>query len=109
MLKLREIVIDKDNMIVGGNMRYKALQQLGYTEIPDEWIKKADDYTPEELREFIVKDNNEFGENDWDMLGNEYTLEELDSWGTDLPNLLDDENQDKEKKLKKCPECGCEF
>ena len=43
MMRLRPIVIDADGVILGGNMRYRALQALGYSEIPNEWVKVADD------------------------------------------------------------------
>ncbi len=49
MLKYRPIIVDNDNIIIGGNMRYLALKELGYTEIKDEWVKKASEFTPEEF------------------------------------------------------------
>lgn len=88
MMRLRPIVVDKDNVIVGGNQRYNALKELGKTEIPDEWVAKADDFTAEELRRFIVQDNVSSGSWDWDALGNQYEVQELDAWGVDLPETL---------------------
>ncbi len=87
MMRLRPIVVDDDNMVLGGNMRLRALQQLGYTEIPDEWVAKADDLTEEEIKRFIIVDNVGFGENDMDMLANEWNLEDLDNWGMDIKDL----------------------
>ena len=54
MLELRPIVVNDDMVIVGGNMRYAVLKSLGYTKLPENWIKKASDFTPDELRKFIV-------------------------------------------------------
>ena len=62
MMELRPIVLDENNMIQGGNMRFKALIELGYKELPDEWIKKGNDFTKEQWEEFVIKDNISFGE-----------------------------------------------
>jgi DNA modification methylase len=81
MMELRPMVINEDNIILGGNMRFKALKDLGYKEVPDEWVKQASDLTEEETRRFIIADNVGFGEHDWDMLANEWDTEELEDWG----------------------------
>lgn len=81
MMKLRPIVIDNSNMVLGGNMRLKALQELKYKEIPDEWIKRASELTEDEKKRFIIADNVGFGEWDWDILNNDYNLDDLNSWG----------------------------
>jgi len=87
MMELRPIVVDDEGTILGGNMRYKALQALGYTEIDDEWVKRASDLTEKEKQEFIIKDNNEFGEYDWDVLANNFEVEDLLEWGMDESEL----------------------
>ena len=68
MMALRPIVVNNDNVVLGGNMRLKALKEIGYKEIPDEWVKRADDLTEEETRRFIIADNVGFGEHDWEMV-----------------------------------------
>lgn len=88
MMRLRPIVV-KDGVIIGGNMRYKALTALGMKEIPDEWVADADDFTDEEVHRFIVQDNISGGEWDFDVLANQYELEELDAWGLELPESKD--------------------
>ena len=85
MLSLRPIVVDKDGTIIGGNMRYRALLELGYKEIPDDWIRYADDLTPEERRRFIIADNVQNGDWDWELLANEWDSTELNDWGLDVP------------------------
>ena len=72
MMALRPIVVNNDNVVLGGNMRLKALKEIGYKEIPDEWVKRADDLTEDEARRFIIADNVGFGEHDWEMLANEW-------------------------------------
>lgn len=82
MLELRPIVVDENNIVLGGNMRLKACKEAG---LKDVYIVKAENLTEEQKQEFIVKDNVGFGEWDWDMLANEWDTELLDEWGLDLP------------------------
>lgn len=85
MMELRPIVIDEARMILGGNMRRKALEALGYVEIPDEWVKNAADLTEAQKLEFIIKDNVQFGEWDFDLLkGEEWNTTDLRDWGLEL-------------------------
>ena len=91
MLSLRPMVVDEDWNILGGNMRYQALCRLrdegveGFTEdIPDEWVKQDTTLSAAEKREFVIKDNQQRGRNDWDALANEWDDEELHSWDVDM-------------------------
>ena len=83
MMELRPMVINEDNIVLGGNMRLKALKDLGYKEVPEEWVKRASDLTEEETRRFIIADNVGFGEHDWDVLANSWDTQELEDWGLD--------------------------
>ena len=87
MMELRGIVANSEGMILGGNMRFKAIEHLGYKEIPDSWVKIADQLTPEEERIFIIEDNASMGEWDWVELLKDYTADELTAWGVDIPDL----------------------
>ena len=82
MLDLRPIVVNKDMVILGGNMRYRACQEAGYNEVP---VVVADNITKEQEREFIIKDNISGGDWDWEILANEWNEAELDGWGLDIP------------------------
>ena len=82
MMKLRPIVVDEDGMILGGNMRYQALLANGATETE---VEKVSGLTPEQKREFVIKDNVAFGDWDWDALANEWDTDELEEWGLDIP------------------------
>ena len=103
MLELRPIVVNKDHIILGGNMRYKAAKEIGLKEIP---VKVADNLTPEQEREFLIKDNTSGGEWDWEILANEWDSEELEAWGLDVPDfgadteLLEAEQKDLSGDLK---------
>ena len=86
MMSIRPIIIDEENVILGGNKRFFALKKLGYKEIPDTWVKREEGLTEEEKREFIVKDNAHWGsEWDYDML-QDWDVD-LEDWGVDLPDF----------------------
>jgi len=87
MLELRPIIIDNDNIILGGNMRYQALKDLGYKELPDNWVKKSSELSEEEKQRFIIADNVGFGDWDWDIIANEWDTELLADWGLDVPSF----------------------
>jgi len=80
-------VIDNMGMILGGNMRFRALQELGFKQIPDNWVKRAEELTAEEKRRFIIADNVGFGEWDWDELANNWDTGDLEAWGIDTPGF----------------------
>ena len=84
MLKLRPIVVDEDMMVLGGNMRLRASMDAGLKEV---WVEVAKELSEEQKKEFIVKDNVNFGEWDWDMVANEWESGKLKEWGVDLPIL----------------------
>jgi hypothetical protein len=84
MLELRPIVVDADGVVLGGNMRLKACKEAGLKQVP---VIRADDLTPAQQREFVVKDNVGFGEWDWDELANEWDDDPLAEWGLDVPSF----------------------
>ena len=81
MLDIRPIVVNQDMIILGGNMRFKACKEAGLKEVPI----IVTDLTEDKQREFLIKDNTSGGEWDWDILANEWSTEELEEWGLDLP------------------------
>ena len=86
MLNLRELLVYPQGgkfVIIGGNMRYRACKELGYKELP---CKVLDAETPvEKLRQYAIKDNENFGEYDWDVVANEWDTAEMEDWGVELP------------------------
>ena len=106
MLEIRPIVVDENNIVLGGNMRLKACKEAGLKEV---FIVKAEGLTELQKDEFIVKDNVGFGEWDWDMLANEWDAESLNDWGLDVPletqidNLKEEEVLHIEKSLQILP------
>jgi DNA modification methylase len=93
MMELRPMIIDDDNVILGGNMRFRALQELKMKDIPDNWVKKASDLTDDEKKQFIIKDNVGFGEWDLDELANNWNAEDLEKWGLEIPNFTTEPEQ----------------
>jgi len=100
MLEIRPIVVNSDMVILGGNMRYKACKEAGLKEIP---IIIADNLTEQQQKEFLIKDNVSGGEWDWDLLANEWNVEQLEDWGLDVPELqaIDDSEEGDEIKIPK--------
>ena len=84
MLDIRPIVVNSDMVILGGNMRFKACKEAGLKEVP---IIIADNLTEEQQREFLIKDNTSGGEWDFEMLSNEWDVEQLEDWGLDVPSF----------------------
>jgi hypothetical protein len=82
MLELRPIVVNANLMVLGGNMRLKACQAAGLTEVP---VVIADELTVAQQAEFVIKDNVSFGEWEWDTLANEWDTGDLSAWGLDVP------------------------
>ena len=89
MLNIRPIVVNKDMIILGGNMRFKACKEAGLKEVPI----IITDLTEEQQKEFLIKDNVSGGEWDWDILANEWNAEEITSWGLDLPIYFNDSDE----------------
>lgn len=91
MLNKRPLVcftdVDGKYVVLGGNMRLKALNELNYKQVP---ILLADEWTEEQKAEFLIKDNVGFGEWDWDDLANNWDAEKLDDWGLNVPVFLDE-------------------
>lgn len=80
MLQARPIVVDPENMVLGGNMRLKACIEAGIKEVP---VYVAT-WEEAKQKQFIIKDNVGYGEWDWDMLANEWDATELAEWGLDV-------------------------
>jgi len=102
MLNYRAIVAVTDTdgkyMVLGGNMRLRALQDLKIKEAP---VMLADHWTEEQRREFIIKDNVGFGEWDWDQLANEWDAGKLEAWGLDVDRDIDASEEGDDIKVDK--------
>jgi DNA modification methylase len=87
MAQVRPIVVNQDMIVLGGNMRLKAMKEAGWKEAPVAVV----DWDEDKQRQFIIKDNVGFGEWDWDMLANEWDAESLGEWGLDVPQMNETE------------------
>lgn len=117
MLDIREIVVDENNRILGGHQRVKALLANGEKEVN---VKVVEGLSEEEKREFVIRDNVQNGEWDFDMLANEWSDLDLHDWGilnapsselniSDNDFMQDTEITKNKNKTVVCPECGAEF
>lgn len=97
MLSLRELLVYPHKgkyVVIGGNMRLRACKELGFKEVP---CKVLDEQTPaEKLREYTIKDNNAFGNTDFDLLANEWDTDELCDWGVEFPDVDFEDNKGEE-------------
>lgn len=102
-LLARPIIVDEDYNILGGNMRFRALQRLAQEhtkigafeftdEIPDEWVKQVH-WSDAKKREFVIKDNTDYGHYDWDLIANEWSDLPLDEWGLNVVGWDDEEKE----------------
>ena len=114
MMQLREIIVDETMTVLGGNMRLLALQKIGAKECV---AKIVTGLTPDQKREFIIKDNANFGVWDFDMLANAWDDLPLADWGLDFIKITepgdeffkDDSGKEKMPKTATCPDCGKVF
>ena len=113
MLQVRPLVVDENFIVLGGNMRLKALKEAGYKEI---YIHQIKDWTQDQKDQFIIKDNSSFGSWDWEILANEWNTEKLVDWGIEMPKELfvedlDPVNESKDADIPKeiCPTCGAKI
>ncbi len=86
MLNLRELIVypleDGHYVVICGNLRLRACKELGYTELPCKVLPS--DTTTKKLREYATKDNVNFGENDMDVMTNDWNKSELMDWGVEF-------------------------
>lgn len=83
MIKLRPVIVDENNIVLGGNMRVAALRELNATDV---YIERVVGLSEEQKKEFIVKDNLSYGEWDWDSFINDgWDIDTLIEWGLDFP------------------------
>jgi hypothetical protein len=111
----RPIVVDERGVILGGNMRYRACVELKMKEVSADWVRVVTGWSVEKKRRFIILDNRAFGEDDFDLLGNEWDVGELVLAGFDENELTGlivptsnkpiDEEGMKETE-NECPKCG---
>jgi 16S rRNA G966 N2-methylase RsmD len=104
MLETRPLVIDENNVVLGGNMRLRVLQDLGFEDVP---VKQVTGWTEEQKKEFIVKDNLSYGMWDWEMLANEWDAEQLEDWGLEIEGW-EEEKLEAEEDGFDVPEGGIE-
>jgi hypothetical protein len=124
MLELRPIVYDENFVVLGGNSKLIALraviEQNDDFVLKESYLKQANNLTDVKKKEFIIKDNTEFGKWDWDRVANNWDDLPLDEWGLKVMAWEDEKatetEEEEENKIKSsnlrqviCPKCGYKF
>ena len=108
------LVINLDNMIIGGHQRFNILKKQGYKDIrcfvPDRLLTEI------EVDELCIRLNRNHGDFDYDILANVFDVPNLLDWGFNVeelelidPEEIESKEKDEKKKLTTCPGCGLEF
>ena len=113
----RPIVVDEAGVILGGNMRYRACRELKIDPLPVGWVQRVEGWPVEKKRRFILLDNQGFGENHWEALGNEFDVAEMIAGGFSIDEIegqiaADDPPEDDPPTGDgplTCPNCGHVF
>lgn len=108
LLQAKPIIIDENNVILGGHQRYRACIELGIQDVP---IIRIGNLTERERKKLLIIDNTHNGEFDFDMLANDnWDVNDLDDWGVNLdffnPTIEEPKQIDNTKGGKICPNCG---
>jgi ParB-like chromosome segregation protein Spo0J len=93
MLNVRPIILDDDNTILAGNMRYKCLVELGWKEAPCIY---ASELSEEEKDELLIKNNLSYGDWDWDDIVANWNIQDIKNWGVDVPAFYFDDDVEPE-------------
>ena len=84
-----------DLVILAGNQRYEAAKSLGMDEVPTFLIEGLD---WKREKEIIVRDNVTNGDWDFDILANEFDIDDLEKWGVDnIKKSISDEKEIEDK------------
>lgn len=108
LLQAKPLILDENNVILGGNQRYRVCLELGIQDVP---VIVMPDLTEKQKKKLLVLDNTHYGIWDMDMLANDdWKLEDLSDWGVNVDFLVPTDEEpksiDNTKKGKVCPNCG---
>jgi ParB-like chromosome segregation protein Spo0J len=108
LLTAKPLILDENNVILGGNQRYRACLELGIQDVP---VIVMPNLTHKEKQKLLVIDNTHYGQWDMDMLANnDWELTELDDWGVNVdflvPTIDEPKKIDNTKTGTICPNCG---
>ena len=114
MLCLRELIViphSGEFVVIAGNQRLEAAKAVGMTALPCKVLPADTD--PAKLREYAIKDNLPFGEDDWEVIASDWDTAELEEWGMSVPDEWVEpefgEGKSNRKKLINCPKCGFQW
>jgi hypothetical protein len=90
VLELSPLILNENHIVLGGNMRLKAITELGFTEVPCIIVSGLSE---EKQKELVIKDNINYGDWDWNVLIDEWTIPVLTDMGLTLPKLFIETNE----------------
>ena len=88
MLRLRELIViphGGEYVVIAGNQRLEAAKALGWEKLPCKVLPADTD--PAKLREYAIKDNLPFGEDDWEVIASDWDTAELEDWGMSVSDI----------------------
>tara|TARA_R110002126_G_scaffold620_8_gene3820 strand:- start:293 stop:868 length:576 start_codon:yes stop_codon:yes gene_type:complete len=92
MLHIRPLIVNQDNVVLGGNMRLKALEKLNIEyDIP---VIRVEGLTPEQETEFVIKNNLSYGEWNWSSVVSDFDQSTLTNWGLTVPAVYFDDDEE---------------
>lgn len=108
LLNAKPLIIDENNVIIGGHQRYRACLELGIEDVP---VIRMENLSERERKKLMIIDNTHNGEFDFDILANDnWDIHDLAIWGVNLdffiPTIEEPKEIDNTKKGKICPNCG---
>jgi len=101
-LELRPIIVDAAGMIVAGHQRWRALMANGKNDVPAAWVRRASDFTADELKTFAMIDNAPDGASgafDWDILSADWKIPDLEALGLEIEKAVDELNRPKHEDM----------
>lgn len=101
MLRLRELIVVPHGgqfFVIAGNQRLEAAKAVGMETLPCKVL--PEDTDPAKLREYAIKDNLPFGEDDWDVLSSDWDTAELEEWGMEIQGIEKKIYEKKDVELK---------
>lgn len=89
ILTVNPLVLHSSNnfQLLAGQQRYLALIDLGYEEIPQEWVLFGDNLTDTQREKFVLLDNTHAGDWDFKKLTEDWGIDLIKGWDINIPDF----------------------
>ena len=111
-------IVNPDNRLIGGHQRVRVMIELGMADTVIDVRVPSRPLNDAEFKELVVRLNKNTGEWNYDVLANNFELDDLKAWGFsevelglgfDDPPADDADAEPKEAKAHRCPSCNFQF